>query len=42
MANAPGIGIPTREQAIGPGAIIRRPIAYGAAPVANPGKKGLK
>lgn len=42
MVNAPGIGIPTREQEIGPGPIIRRPLAYGAAPVINGGKKASR
>lgn len=41
MINAPGIGIPTRIQPILPGVFVtRRPIAYGAAPVTNGGKKG--
>jgi len=40
MVNAPGVGIPTRVQPIYPGAITRRPIAYGAAPVVSGGKKG--
>jgi cell wall-associated NlpC family hydrolase len=42
MINAPGVGIPTRIQPIywTPQPLIRRPIAYGAAPVVDGGKKG--
>lgn len=35
MVNAPGAGIPTRVQPIGPGSITRRPLAYGATAAAS-------
>lgn len=38
MVNAPGIGIRTREQSIGFGAVIRRPLAY-STPVESHGPK---